>query len=69
MLAAHGKLSLEDDVRIYFPELPDYGHEISLRHLTHPTGGLRDYLDLWWFAGRSFTGPLSNEDGMGLLLR
>ncbi len=69
MLAAHGKLSLEDDVRIYFPELPDYGHEISLRHLMHYTGGLRDYLDLWWLAGRSFTGPLSNEDGMGLLLR
>ena len=35
----------------------------------HHNGGLRDYLDLWWLAGCSFTGPLSNEDGMGLLLR
>ena len=69
LLAARGQLSLEDDIRDYFPELPDYGQTIKLRHLMHHTSGLRCYMDLWWIAGRSFTGPLSNEDGMELLLR
>src|SRR5687768_8757442 len=33
LLARDGKLSLDDDVRKHIPELPDYGHRITLRHL------------------------------------
>lgn len=43
LLAMDGKLSLEDDVRRYVPELPDYGHTIRLRHLLTHTSGLRDW--------------------------
>ena len=32
LLASEGKLSLEDDVRRYLPELPDYGQRITIRH-------------------------------------
>jgi CubicO group peptidase (beta-lactamase class C family) len=46
LLARDGKLSLDDDVRKYIPELPDYGHRITLRHLLHHTSGLRDQWDL-----------------------
>lgn len=47
MLLAHdGKLSLDDDVRTHLPELPDYGHRITLRHLLNHTSGLRDQWDL-----------------------
>ena len=46
LLARDGKLSLDDDVRTYIPELPDYGHRITLRHLLHHTSGLRDQWDL-----------------------
>ena len=69
LLAQQGKVLLDDDVRKYFPELPDYGHVIALRHLIHHTSGLRDYLDLWSMADRSFEGPLSNADRMELLLK
>ncbi len=38
-----GKLQLDDDVRKYIPELPGYGHPLTLRELLHHTGGLREY--------------------------
>lgn len=43
MLAREGKLSLDDDIRKYVPEMPDYGAPITIRHLLHHTSGLRDW--------------------------
>jgi len=51
MLALEGKLSLDDDVRQYIPELPTYEQPITLRHLIHHTSGLRDYNALLSLAG------------------
>ena len=56
MLVRDGKISLDDNVRKYLPELPDYGTPITVRHLLHHTSGLRDYnelLDLAGFRGDS----------------
>jgi len=53
LLAERGSLSLDDPVRVYLPELRDYGVPLTLRHLVHHTGGVRDYLDLLDLAGRS----------------
>jgi CubicO group peptidase (beta-lactamase class C family) len=52
LLEEQGKLSLDDDIRKYLPELPDYGTPITIRYLIHHTSGLRDYLDLMDLAGR-----------------
>src|SRR5690606_41364782 len=41
-LVEEGKLNLADDIRTYFPELPDYGQVITIRHLLTMTNGLRD---------------------------
>jgi CubicO group peptidase (beta-lactamase class C family) len=43
LLAIEGELSLEDDVRKYVPEVPDYGFPITLRQLMTHTSGLRDW--------------------------
>ena len=43
LLVQQGKLSLQDDVRKYLPELPDYGNKITIEHLLHHTSGLRDW--------------------------
>jgi CubicO group peptidase (beta-lactamase class C family) len=43
LLALEGRLSLDDDVRIHVPELPDYGETIRIRHLLNHTSGLRDW--------------------------
>ena len=42
LLAQDGKLSLDDDVRKFLPEVPDFGHTITIRHLLTHTSGLRD---------------------------
>jgi CubicO group peptidase (beta-lactamase class C family) len=42
-LAREGKLSLDDSVRKYVPELPDYGSPLLLRHMLNHTSGLRDW--------------------------
>jgi CubicO group peptidase (beta-lactamase class C family) len=46
LLALDGKLSLDDDVRKYIPELPDLGARVTIRHLLNHTSGWRDYTDL-----------------------
>src|SRR5262249_46593941 len=51
LLEKQGKLSVNDDVRKYLPEIPDYGHQITLLHLLNHTSGLRDYLTLFELAG------------------
>lgn len=45
ILKKQGKLSYDDSLRKFFPELP-YAN-ITLRHLMHHTSGLPDYMDLF----------------------
>lgn len=54
LLALQGKLSLDDEVRKYIPELPAYDNPVTIRQLVHHTSGVRDYLALRSIAGRSF---------------
>lgn len=51
ILVSEGRLSLEDDVRKYLPELPDYGHPITVAELMGHTSGLRDWGDIEAIAG------------------
>jgi CubicO group peptidase (beta-lactamase class C family) len=46
-----GKLSLEDDIRKYIPELHDFETIITLRHLANNTSGIRDDLKLLGMKG------------------
>ncbi len=43
LLAQQGKLSLDDEVSKYIPELPDYDTPITIRQMLHHTSGLRDW--------------------------
>lgn len=43
LLALEGRLSLDDDIRTFLPELPEYQAPITIRHLIHHTSGLRDW--------------------------
>ncbi len=43
LLALDGKLNIDDPVRKYIPELPDYGKPIRIRHILTHTAGLRDW--------------------------
>ena len=52
LLAQDGKLSLDDDIRRYLPELPDYGTPITIRRMLTHTSGLREQWSLLALAGR-----------------
>ena len=62
LLAADGKLALDDDVRKLIPELPDFGHRITIRHLAHHTSGIRDQWDLLGLAGWRYARDLITDD-------
>jgi CubicO group peptidase (beta-lactamase class C family) len=44
LLIQQGRLALQDDIRKYLPEIPDYGTPITVRHLIYHASGLREYL-------------------------
>jgi CubicO group peptidase (beta-lactamase class C family) len=46
ILAARGKLSLDDSLRKFFPDFPAYGEGIAVKHLLTHTSGLPAYEDL-----------------------
>jgi CubicO group peptidase (beta-lactamase class C family) len=52
LLQLDGKLSLEDDIRNYLPEVPDFGTPITIRNLLTHTSGLRDQWALLGLMGR-----------------
>jgi CubicO group peptidase (beta-lactamase class C family) len=62
LLAQEGKISLDDDVRKYIPELPDFGVPITIRHLIHHTSGLRDQWSLLGLAGWRYSLDLITDD-------
>jgi CubicO group peptidase (beta-lactamase class C family) len=51
LLAADGKLNLDDPVRKYVPELPAYERPLVIRHLLSHTSGLREWSNLVALAG------------------
>lgn len=73
LLEQQGKLSVNDDVRKYIPELPDYsktgGGKITILNLLNHTSGLRDYLDLLQLAGVSIDSVTTEDDALSLVIR
>ena len=51
LLAQDGKLSLDDPVRKYFPEMPEYDKPITIHHLLTHTSGLREWSNIVAWAG------------------
>ena len=62
LLAQQGKLSLDDDVHKYIPELADFGAPITIRNLIHHTSGLRDQWELLGLAGWRYSLDLITDD-------
>ena len=67
LLEQQGRLSFDDDVHEFLPELPNFGHRITIRHLLHHTSGLRSFHDLLGLAGWRGDDNRSNSDLMQLL--
>lgn len=67
MLADQGKLSVDDDIRKHLPELHDFGHKITIRHLIHHTSGLRDQWNLLALAGWRLDDVITREQVLRLM--
>ena len=69
LLVEQGRLSLDDDVRKYIPELPDYGAKITVGHLVHHTSGLRDFWALVQVSGMRYDDGYTAGDVIRLAAR
>ena len=63
-LHLEGKLSVDDNVRLHIPELPVFGHTVTLRHMLHHTSGLRSLHAMLSLAGWRGDDSRTNEDLM-----
>lgn len=66
LLIDEGKISLDDDIRKYFPEMPDYGKPILIKHMLVHTSGLKDWGSIAVFGGwprttRAYTNDHARE--------
>ncbi|WP_055442183.1 serine hydrolase domain-containing protein [Lacinutrix himadriensis] len=51
VLVKEGKIRLEDDIRKYLPEFPEYQQPIKIKHLLNHTSGIRNYHALMSLSG------------------
>jgi len=56
ILQKEGKLSIDDPIRKYIPEMPAYADKITFRRALSQTSGLRDLYTMWGQTGRTFAG-------------
>lgn len=65
LLVQDGKLTLEDDIRRYLPEMPDHGVPITIRHLLTHSSGLREQWSLLALTGN---GPGVQVHSLSMIL-
>ncbi len=69
LLAQDGKLALGDSVRTFVPELPEYFDGVTLDHLLHHTGGVRDYIGLLMLGGINIQDHTTDADALRAIAR
>jgi CubicO group peptidase (beta-lactamase class C family) len=69
LLEQDGKLSLDDDVHKYLPELPDYGHRLTIRNLLQHTSGVRDQWQTLGLAGWRLDDVITQKQILRMLFR
>ena len=69
LLQADGKLDMNDDIRKYIPEVPDFGTTITLKHLATHTSGMRDQWNLLVMAGWRMDDVITKEHVLKLVSR
>lgn len=70
LLQQDGKLSIDDPVRKYIPELPDYGKPLTIRHMLNHTAGLRDWGSVMALTGiERFDRVVTNDITLDIIIR
>lgn len=66
-LIQQGKISPDDDIHKYLPDVPDFGKKITIRNLIHHTSGLRDWPEALHAAGWRWDESFSYDDIMRMV--
>ncbi|HEX4936333.1 MAG TPA: serine hydrolase domain-containing protein, partial [Gemmatimonadaceae bacterium] len=69
LLVRAGRISLDDDVRKYIPEMNAYETPVKVRHLVHHTSGLRDFWELVGLSGVRYDDGYTNDDMLAMAAR
>ncbi|MBC5834795.1 beta-lactamase family protein [Flavobacterium sp. F372] len=62
VLVQEKKLSLDDDIRKYLPEIPNYGTPIKIKHLLNHTSGIRNYHTIMDLQGFDYDSEYYNNE-------
>lgn len=69
LLEEQGKLSLDDEIRDYIPDLPEYDETVRLWHLISHTSGYREYLNTFVMGGRHLGDHVSLDEVVPMVQR
>lgn len=70
LLEEEGKLNLDDDIRLYVPEIPEYEEPITIRHLIYHTSGIRSHISLMTMSGLNlFEDVVTREHALEMIKR
>lgn len=69
LLAERGVLALDDDIRRWLAEVPDFGEPITIRHLLNHSSGLRDQWQALALAGRYSDDAITTGDVLRMVER
>ncbi len=69
LLHERGLLSVDDDIRKHLPDMPDFGHTITIRHMLHHTSGMRSLHAMLGLAGWRDDDSRTNEDLYRFMLK
>jgi len=69
LLVHDGRLHYDDPLTRFFPDFPDYGRGITVRHLLTHTSGLPDYEDLMEGGPWSESHQIQDDEVLALLKR
>jgi CubicO group peptidase (beta-lactamase class C family) len=69
LLLDQGKISPDDDIRKYVPEMPRYDPPVTVRHIIRCEDGLREYWHAMQLAGWNINDAWTQEDMFALVIR
>lgn len=69
LLEQQGRISLDDSVSRYVPELAHYAAPVKIRHLLWHTGGVREFYTVLTLSGRSLKDTVTQRDMLEALAR
>ncbi len=67
IMADKGMIDLDDDIREYIPEMPEYEEPVKVKHLVHHTSGVRDLYSVLNFAEMDVANVISLDEKLEVI--